>query len=113
MDEGDAMSNVSSKPAIGTVVQETAPPQTGVHSWRHGKWLAVFELVVIALIFIADARHLIPFSKTPFLLILGWISLRLRGIGWRGVGLKLYRSWRITFALGIVAGLFMEAFELF
>ena len=107
------MSNFNPKPALETTVQEGVPLQAGVCSWRESKWLAVFELVLVALIFAADARHLIPLSKTPVLLILGWISLRLRRVGWRGVGLKLYRSWRITLALGLLAGLTMEAFELF
>ena len=63
-------------------------------NWRHSKWLAIGELVVVALIFVADAHHLIPFSKTPFLLLFGWISLWVRKIGWRRVGLKLYRNWK-------------------
>jgi hypothetical protein len=62
---------------------------------------------------VADARHLIPFSKTPFLLLLGWISLWVRKIGWRGVGLTRYRSWKLTLALGVAAGILLEGFELF
>jgi hypothetical protein len=34
--------------------------------WRQGKWLIIAELIVVALIFLADERRLIPFSKTPF-----------------------------------------------
>jgi membrane protease YdiL (CAAX protease family) len=86
---------------------------TNAGDWRQSKWLAVTELAVVILIFVADARHLIPVSKTPFLLVLGWISLRVRKIDWRGVGLKLYRNWKITLSLGVAAGLLMEAFELF
>ena len=41
--------------------------------WRESRWLAACEVAAVALIFIADWRHLIPFSKTPFLLVLGWI----------------------------------------
>jgi CAAX protease family protein len=81
--------------------------------WRKGKWLAIGELIVVVLIFVADARHLIPFSKTPFLLVFGWLSLRLRGIGWRQIGLSRFRSWRTTLALGIAAGLAMEGLQLF
>ena len=44
----------------------------GASNWHDSKWLANGELVVVALIFVADARHLIPFSKTPFLLVAGW-----------------------------------------
>jgi len=94
------------------VVRESAQQISGC-GWRENKWIAVFELVLVASIFVADARHLIPLSKTPALLILGWISLWLRRVGWRGVGLKIYRSWRITLALGGSAGLIMETFELF
>jgi len=82
-------------------------------SWPHRKWLAIGELAVVALIFVADARHAIPFSKTPFLLVLGWMSLWVRKIGWRGVGLRLYRSWKVTLGTGIGAGLLLEGFELF
>ena len=106
------MSNFNARPVLETVMQEGAP-QASVRSWRNSNWLTVFELVLVALIFVADARHLIPLSKTPVLLILGWISLWFRRVGWRGVGLKLYRSWRLTLGLGLLAGLAMEAFELF
>jgi membrane protease YdiL (CAAX protease family) len=85
----------------------------GVSNWRHSKWLAVGEVVVVALIFIADARHLIPFSKTPFLLMFGWASLWVRKLGWRRVGLTMYRNWRITLGLGIGAGILLEGLELF
>lgn len=81
--------------------------------WRQSKWLAVAELMVVVLIFVADARHLIPFSKTPFLLALGWISLRMRRSSWRDVGLTRYRSWAVTLLLGLGAGLALEAFQLF
>ena len=85
----------------------------GDGNWRQSKWLAFAELVVVVLIFIADARHLIPVSKTPFLLLLGWISLRLRGLRWRQVGLTRYRTWKVTLAWGVAAGLLLEAFQLF
>ena len=75
--------------------------------------MAVGELVVVVLIFVADARHLIPLSKTPFLLLLGWLSLWLRKISWRGVGLKLYRSWKTSIVLGVAAGVLLELIELF
>jgi hypothetical protein len=37
----------------------------------------------------------------------------VRKIGWRGVGLTRYRSWKITLGLGVAAGLLLEGFELF
>lgn len=81
-------------------------------SWRNSRWLAVVEFVLVALIFYADYRKLIPISKTPELLLLGWISLRVRGLRWRDVGLRRYRSWRVTIGLGIALGAVLETFQL-
>ncbi|MGD1010083.1 MAG: CPBP family intramembrane glutamic endopeptidase [Candidatus Aminicenantales bacterium] len=69
--------------------------------------------MAVVLIFVADARHLIPFSKTPFLLALGSVSLWVRKIGWRRIGLTRYRSWATTLLWGVAAGLALEAFQLF
>lgn len=91
-------------------------PRNGLQQaadWRQSPWLAIGEFLVVVLIFVADARHLIPLSKTPLLLALGWISLRVRRSGWRAVGLSRYRSWPITLAAGVGAGLLLEAFQLF
>jgi uncharacterized protein len=97
---------MNSQPAI-PIVESKSP------DWRQSKWIALAEFTIVALIFVGDAKHLIPISKTPFLLLLGWISLRVRGLRWRDVGLTSNRSWPRTMALGIGAGLLMEAFELF
>jgi membrane protease YdiL (CAAX protease family) len=95
--------------------QEGAHFETGnrTANWRQSKWLAVGELVVVVLIFVADFKHLIFFSKTPYLLLFAWISLWVRKIGWRGVGLARYRSWKLTLGLGVGAGILLESFELF
>ena len=53
------------------------------------------------------------FSKTPFLFLLGWISLRWRGLGWRDVGLARPANWRRTIFIGILCGLGIELLELF
>lgn len=105
-----------SAPGIGprTASQETTQsnPINAAANWRQSKWLAAGELVVVALIFVADARHLIPLSKTLFLLVLACVSLWVRRIGWRRVGLTLNRSWMMTVALGVGAGVLMEGLEL-
>jgi membrane protease YdiL (CAAX protease family) len=90
-----------------------SPSLDAMTGWRRSKWLAVAELAVVVLIYIADARHLIFFSKTPYLLVFGWISLRVRGLRWRDVGLCRNKTWAKTLALGLGAGLLMEALELF
>jgi hypothetical protein len=53
--------------------------------WRDGNWLIFAELAVVAAIFLADQHRLISFSKTPYLLLLAWISLRVRKVSWRQV----------------------------
>ena len=35
-------------------------PENATPNWRRSKWLVLGELVIVALIFVADARHLIP-----------------------------------------------------
>lgn len=87
--------------------------QSQVGGWRQRKWLIFVELIIVASIFVADARKLIPLSKTPFLLVFGWISLWLRKIRWRDIGLSRYRSWGATLGFGVGAGLVLEAFQLF
>jgi hypothetical protein len=41
------------------------------------------------------------------------VSLHLRGLGWRDVGLARFRDWRSTFLYGTLAGIAMSALELF
>jgi hypothetical protein len=109
------MSESAKGEGSGILVREAAPSERETHAadWRENKWLAVGELLVVVLIFVADARRLIPFSKTPLLLLLGWISLWARKVGWRRVGLTRYRTWKTTLAMGIGTGVLLEAFELF
>jgi membrane protease YdiL (CAAX protease family) len=87
--------------------------QISVSNWRQSKWLAIAELIVVVLVFYADFKHHIYFSKTPYLLLFGWLSLRVRKLRWRDVGLKRFRDWKTTIALGIVVGVLLECFELF
>jgi len=87
-------------------------PSNGV-SWR-ASWLQVaLEFAIVAALFVADVYHHIFFSKTPYLFVLGWISLRLRGMRWKNVGFAPPRRWGTAFLVGISAGLCMEALELF
>jgi membrane protease YdiL (CAAX protease family) len=81
--------------------------------WRESWFLALLEAVLVFLLFIADAHHLIPVSKTPELILLGWISLRLRHLRWRDVGLISKRPFLQTLALGVAGGVAIELLELF
>ena len=89
------------------------PASTELRSdWRQSKWLAIAEFLLVGMIFYADSRGLIPFSKTPELLLLGWISLRVRRLRWCDVGLTRYRSWPVTLAIGVGLGALLETFQL-
>ncbi len=95
---------------VGAMLQpEERRPATG---WRQSKWLAFVEFTIVGLIFIGDHYHLVPISKTPFLLALGWISLRVRKLRWKDVGFTRNRSWGKTLALGFGGGLILEIFQL-
>ncbi len=81
---------------------------------RHdSRWLVVVEFAIVAALFVADVYHHIFFSKTIYLLLLGWVSLRLRGMRWKDVGFSRPGSWGTTLAIGVLSGLFIEGFELF
>jgi membrane protease YdiL (CAAX protease family) len=77
------------------------------------RWLTLGEVALIAALMVADFYDRLPYSSTPFFLALGWISLRLRGLRWRDVGLARPRSWPRALALGIQAGIGMELFSTF
>ncbi len=70
------------------------------------------ELGLVVALLIADGYDLVPLSNTPFLLVLGWVSLRLRGLRFRNVGFARPASWPRALALGTVAGLVMEILAL-
>lgn len=80
---------------------------------RENKWLIIAELVIALLITILYLGDFIPLSLTPFLLLLGWLSLWLRGIGWRSVGLKRPVRWFHTLLMGIALGVVFQFFSLY
>jgi uncharacterized protein len=74
------------------------------------------EALVVAFLFWADIhrwRHVVIFSKTPYLLVLGWISLRLRNMSWRQVGMAAPANWPRSLFIALIAGCAMEVLELF
>jgi uncharacterized protein len=77
------------------------------------RWLLAIEILVVVALFYGDFKHLIPFSKTPFLLLLAWLSLRLRKLKWKDVGLKRSDGWLKTILIGVSAGIGIELLELF
>jgi len=77
------------------------------------KLLIFAELIVVLLVTAAYLADFIPLSGTPYLLLLGWLSLWLRGTGWRSVGLRRPASWGRTLLLGIAVGVVYQFFSLY
>ncbi len=77
---------------------------------RDNKLLIIAELIIVILIVVASLAGFVPLSETPFLLLLGWLSLWLRGLGWRAVGLKRPAHWRHTLLLGGAVGIVYQFF---
>ena len=93
--------------------QATAEPRFRVRCerlLRESKPLIALEIGIALLILAAYLADFLPFSDTPFLLLWGWLSLRLRGVGWRGVGLKRPARWGRTLMLGAAAGVTFQFF---
>jgi membrane protease YdiL (CAAX protease family) len=94
-----------------TLTQATAQPQA-VATWRDGKALAAAELSIIAILF---AGHLASFVPTnallPSILVIGWVSIRLRGLRWTHSGLRS-PDWRRTVAPGILIGVGFQAYAI-
>ena len=80
---------------------------------RDSLGLLLIEFALVAGLFVADVYHHVFFSKTPYLFLLGWASLRLRGMRWKDVGFARPKSWGKAFGVGISLGAAMELFELF
>ena len=80
---------------------------------RESAWLVLAEFAIVVALSVADIYHHIFVSKTGYLLLLGWASLRLRGFGWKDMGFARPRRWANALAIGVAAGLAIELFELF
>lgn len=90
------------------------PQRIGLASRWAGRPAAAVEILLVLLI---TAGHrifrIIPIDETYPILALGGLSLWLRGIGWRGVGLARPASWKRALLLGIALGVFLQVLSEF
>lgn len=75
---------------------------------------AALEILIVLMITLGHrVFKIIPIDETLPILALGWLSLWLRGIGWKGVGLSRPASWKRTLALGVGLGIFLQVLSEF
>ena len=79
---------------------------------RQERLLLMAELGALIALTIADAWGLVPLSRTPFLLLLCWASLRLRRLPWRTIGFTRPPRLGRAIAIGVVAGVAIELFAI-
>jgi membrane protease YdiL (CAAX protease family) len=72
----------------------------------------IAELALAAAFFILPKFHLLPRPDTLWLLLLGWISLRMRKAGWKSVGLRHPTSWGRTWAFAFAAAVALQLISL-
>ena len=71
---------------------------TGSRSWATAELLVAAALVVGA-----NVYDVVPINETPWLVVLGWLSLRRRKLGWRDLGLRRPESWAATLGVALAA----------
>jgi hypothetical protein len=65
---------------------------------------AIVELLLAIAVMYAGLKGYLPFSATPYLLIVGALFLWWRGPGWRAIGLRRPESWTRTLLVALALG---------
>jgi membrane protease YdiL (CAAX protease family) len=73
-----------------------------------GRILSLVEFVLGGFIVIGhNVLHILP-NEVPILIVIGWISLRLRDGGWKAAGLTCPSSWWKTVILAVAAAAVLQ-----
>lgn len=85
-----------------------AESQNTAVSPRERAWAVAELLVAVALVVGANVFDVVPVTETPWLVALGWLSLRRRGLAWRTLGLRQPVSWITTIGVALVAAVALQ-----
>ncbi|MBP6013452.1 MAG: CPBP family intramembrane metalloprotease [Alphaproteobacteria bacterium] len=85
---------------------------TETAGWRNGAAFGLVEVVLFAAVFLAGSLGYLPISHTPYLLVLGWLMLFVRGARWTDVGFRWPPHGASALALGALAGVALSVHEL-
>jgi membrane protease YdiL (CAAX protease family) len=75
---------------------------------RDRSWAVAELLVAGALVIGANVFDVVPISETPWLVALGWLSLRLRGRTWRTLGFRRPDRWITTVGVALAAAVALQ-----
>jgi membrane protease YdiL (CAAX protease family) len=75
---------------------------------RERLWATAEFLLACVLVVGANVFDVVPVSETPWLVTLGWLSLRRRGLTWRTLGLRRPGSWIATTTAALAAGIALQ-----
>jgi membrane protease YdiL (CAAX protease family) len=83
-------------------------PELAKPDWRRSKWLSALEVALATFVVIGhNVFHIVP-NEVVVLFIVGWISLRVRGGGWKSIGLTRPRSWTRTIIAALATAVFLQ-----
>lgn len=85
-----------------------ARSQNSEVSLRERAWAVAELLVAGALVVGANVVDVVPVTETPWLVALGWVSLRCRGLAWRSLGLRQPVSWITAIRVALVAAVALQ-----
>lgn len=84
----------------------------GRPGWRDGSSFAALEFALFVIVFALGTYNYLPISHTPYLFLLAWFLLIVRGKRWADVGLRWPKHALSAVLLGAAAGVALTLHEL-
>jgi membrane protease YdiL (CAAX protease family) len=92
---------------------EVAKEEAAYVASPRDRWIAAVEIVAAILLMVGNLVGILPFSSTPFLLLLTWMSLRLRRVPWRDIGFTRPTHPLRTVVIGTITGVVFQFASLY